>query len=128
MYKITQASKLLGVSIHTLRYYEKEGLIPFVKRENGVRVYSADDIEVIRLIICLRDIDMPIKNIRDYMQLYVKGDSTIDERRALMWQYCDFVENKIKKTIDTLRFTTEKIACFDEVVKDILEQRKNMYF
>ena len=91
-------------------------------------IISDNDIEVIRLIICLRDIDMPIKNIRDYMQLYVQGDSTIEERRALMWQYCDFVENKIKKTIETLKFTTEKIACFDEVVEDILAQRKSIYF
>ncbi|MCH5184902.1 MAG: MerR family transcriptional regulator [Oscillospiraceae bacterium] len=126
MYKITQAANMLGVSIHTLRYYEKEGLTPFVKRSKGVRIYDDKDIEVIRLIICLRDIDMPIKNIRDYMDLYMKGESTVEERRALMRQYCDFVERKITDTIETLKFTTEKIACFDEAVKDILTQRKDI--
>ena len=64
-YLIKEAAEKLNVSIHTLRYYDKEGLTPFIKKdENGVRKYTEEDLEWIRLLISLRDIDMPISNIR----------------------------------------------------------------
>ncbi len=125
MYKITQVSKILGVSIHTLRYYEKEGLTPFVRREKGNRIYSEDDIELIRLIICLRSIDMPIKSIREYMQLYMQGSETIEERRALMRRYCEFVEKKITTTIEAMKFAAETISRYDKAVEDILTKNNN---
>ena len=80
-YLIKDASKKLNISIYTLRYYDKEGLTPFVKKdENGVRKYTEEDLEWIRLLMNLRDIDMPISNIKEYIQLYLQGDKTIDER------------------------------------------------
>ena len=65
MYSIREAADKLNVSIHTLRYYEKEGLTPFIKRnENGNRIYTSTDIQWIYMIRCLRDTDMPIIKIR----------------------------------------------------------------
>ena len=66
-YLIKDASKKLNISIYTLRYYDKEGLTPFVRKdENGVRKYTEEDLEWIRMLINLRDIDMPISNIKEY--------------------------------------------------------------
>ena len=94
-YLIKDASKILNISIYTLRYYDKEGLTPFVKKDkNGVRKYTEEDLEWIRMLINLRDIDMPISNIKEYIDLYIKGDETIPERRELMFRYKEYVKEK----------------------------------
>ena len=81
-YLIKEVSDKLNISVYTLRYYDKEGLTPFVKKDNkGIRRYTEEDIEWIKMLISLREIDMPISNIRKYINLYVKGDETIEERR-----------------------------------------------
>ena len=97
-YLIKDASKKLNISIYTLRYYDKEGLTPFVKKdENGVRKYTDEDLEWIRMLINLRDIDMPISNIREY------------------------IKKKVEDTISSLEMATEKLRNYDSAVADILD-------
>ena len=124
---IKDASKKLNISVYTLRYYDKEGLTPFVKKdENGVRRYTEEDLEWIRMLINLRDIDMPIYNIKEYITLYLKGDETIEERRELMCKYREYIKKKIKDTISNLEMATEKLRQYDYAVADILDD-ENMF-
>lgn len=124
---IKDASKKLNISVYTLRYYDKEGLTPFVKKdENGVRRYTEEDLEWIKMLINLRDIDMPISNIREYITLYLKGDETIEERRELMCKYREYIKKKIKDTISNLEMATEKLRQYDYAVSDILDD-ENMF-
>ena len=126
-YLIKDASKKLNISIYTLRYYDKEGLTPFVKKdENGVRRYTEEDLEWIKMLINLRDIDMPISNIKEYITLYLKGDETIEERRELMCKYREYIKKKIKDTISNLEMATEKLRQYDYAVSDILDD-ENMF-
>ena len=126
-YLIKDASKKLNISIYTLRYYDKEGLTPFVKKdENGVRKYTEEDLEWIKMLINLRDIDMPISNIKEYITLYLKGDETIEERRELMCKYREYIKKKIKDTISNLEMATEKLRQYDYAVSDILDD-ENMF-
>lgn len=121
-YLIKDASKKLNISIYTLRYYDKEGLTPFVKKDkNGVRKYTEEDLEWIRMLINLRDIDMPISNIKEYIALYIKGDETIPERRELMFRYKEYVKKKVEDTLKNLEMTTKKLRQYDSAVADILE-------
>ncbi len=121
-YLIKDASKILNISIYTLRYYDKEGLTPFVKKDkNGVRKYTEEDLEWIRMLINLRDIDMPISNIKEYIALYIKGDETIPERRELMFRYKEYVKKKVEDTLKNLEMTTKKLRQYDSAVADILE-------
>ena len=121
-YLIKDASKILNISIYTLRYYDKEGLTPFVKKDkNGVRKYTEEDLEWIRMLINLRDIDMPISNIKEYIDLYIKGDETIPERRELMFRYKEYVKKKVEDTLKNLEMTTKKLRQYDSAVADILE-------
>ena len=121
-YLIKDASKILNISIYTLRYYDKEGLTPFVKKDkNGVRKYTEEDLEWIRMLINLRDIDMPISNIKEYIALYIKGDETIPERRELMFRYKEYVKKKVEDTLKNLEMTTKKLMQYDSAVADILE-------
>lgn len=121
-YLIKDASKKLNISIYTLRYYDKEGLTPFVKKdENGVRKYTDEDLEWIRMLINLRDIDMPISNIKEYIELYLKGDETIEQRRDLMCRYREYIKKKVEDTIRNLEMATEKLRNYDSAVADILD-------
>ena len=121
-YLIKDASKILNISIYTLRYYDKEGLTPFVRKDkNGVRKYTEEDLEWIRMLINLRDIDMPISNIKEYIALYIKGDETIPERRELMFRYKEYVKKKVEDTLKNLEMTTKKLRQYDSAVADILE-------
>ena len=123
-YLIKDASKKLNISIYTLRYYDKEGLTPFVKKdENGVRKYTEEDFEWIRLLMNLRDIDMPISNIKEYIQLYLQGDKTIDERRDLMCRYTEYIKKKIENTINNLEMAIRKLKQYDSAVADILDDK-----
>lgn len=124
---IKDASKKLNISVYTLRYYDKEGLTPFVKKdENGVRRYTEEDLEWIKMLINLRDIDMPISNIKEYITLYLKGDETIEERRELMCKYREYIKKRIKDTISNLEMATEKLRQYDYAVSDILDD-ENMF-
>ena len=123
-YLIKDASKKLNISIYTLRYYDKEGLTPFVKKdENGVRKYTEEDLEWIRLLMNLRDIDMPISNIKEYIQLYLQGDKTIDERTDLMCRYTEYIKKKIENTINNLEMAIRKLKQYDSAVADILDDK-----
>ena len=128
-YLIKDASKKLNISIYTLRYYDKEGLTPFVKKdENGVRKYTEEDLEWIRLLMNLRDIDMPISNIKEYIQLYLQGDKTIDERRDLMCRYTEYIKKKIENTINNLEMAIRKLKQYDSAVADIFDDKDLFVF
>ena len=121
-YLIKEAAEKLNVSIHTLRYYDKEGLTPFIKKdENGVRKYTEEDLEWIRLLISLRDIDMPISNIREYINLFLQGDKTIEQRRELMIRYRDYVRKKVQGIMSNLELASKKLCQYYEAIADLID-------
>ena len=80
-YTIAEASKRTGISIHTLRYYDKEGILPFVSRTpSGIRDFKESDFEWLTVISCLKKTGMPIKNIKKYIEMCIEGDPTIADR------------------------------------------------
>lgn len=77
-----------GMSLDTLRYYEKEGLLRRVDRApSGHRRYRADDVELLHLIRCLRDTDMPISRLREFAELVRAGDHTVPERLHVLQEH-----------------------------------------
>lgn len=81
VYSVKEASQLVGMSSHTLRYYDKLNLFPFTKRSSGnARLFSDADLEWIRLVECLRNTGMSLSEIQHYVSLCLQGNSTIDER------------------------------------------------
>lgn len=105
-YSIGEVSERFGLTTYTIRYYDKEGLLPFVdKNKNGVRVFKASDLEVIELIECLKRTGMPIKDIKKFMDWCMEGDSTLQKR------YDMFQERKAEteKQLALLQKTLEKI-------------------
>jgi len=83
-YSIGQVAKMTGISAYTLRYYEKEGLLPFVKKSaSGVRIFSDNDIGWLEMINCLKGCGMPLKGIRQYIDWFAAGDATVPQRLAM---------------------------------------------
>ena len=83
VYTIGEMAKLLGVAPSTLRYYDKEGLLPFMERsEGGIRVFQDKDFEFLQIIHCLKAAGMQIKDIRKFIALVMQGDETIEARLA----------------------------------------------
>lgn len=103
---ISKIAKESGISAHTLRYYDKEGLLPFIERSTGgVRIFKGTDIEWLSLITCLKDTGMSIKQIKSFIDLCLDGDNSLKQR------YNIFIEQKrkLKEQISLLNKHMEKI-------------------
>lgn len=117
-YTIGQVAKKLGITAHTLRYYDKEGLLPFVKKGSfGARVFSDDDVDWLIILECLKGTGMRLKDIKKYMDLCQIGDSTLQKRLELFLKQKERVEEQIllfKQYMEKIDF---KIAYYEEAVK-----------
>lgn len=115
---IKSTSEKYGITEHTLRYYEKIGMIPPVTRtSSGIRDYREKDLEWVELVLCMRNAGLPNKVMVEYLRLFQMGDSTIVERlNLLLSQQKVLLEQK--KTIDeTLARLNYKISRYEEAVK-----------
>ena len=84
VYTVGEMAKRLDVPPSTLRYYDKEGLLPFVERSSGgIRMFRDSDVEWLQIIHCMKKAGMSIRDIREYIQLALQGNDTIDARLAM---------------------------------------------
>lgn len=128
-YTISQAAERMNLTAHTLRYYDKEGLLPFVARtEGGIRHFTESDIEWLALIRCLKSTGMPVKKIKEYIDLCMRGDETLEERRQIFIKQREDVLRQMAELTENLRTVEYKIKHYDEAValyEQRLEQFKN---
>ena len=117
-YTAGELAKKLGVTKDTLRYYEKEGLLPPIKRDSsGHRVYSESDMEWVFLIRCLRDTDMQIYKIKKYVSLLMNnGDESLRERRDLLLEHESFIKNKMQTYQYLSQLIEKKLAFYNEAL------------
>lgn len=137
VYTVGEMAKLLGVPASTLRYYDKEGLLPFVERSSGgMRMFQEKDYEWLQIIECLKKTGMPLKDIRTYIDLSMRGDATIAARLELVQRQREAVRTQmaaLQKTVDTLDFKcwyyeTAKKAGSTEVPRNMpLEEIPEQY-
>ena len=103
-YSIGEMAKILGVATSTLRYYDKEGLLPFVERtEGGVRRFKDEDVEWLVTIEHLKKTGMPIRDIAVFVNLDTQGDETIAQRLELIDRQRDNVRQQIAQLENTLK-------------------------
>ena len=123
MYTIGQVSEMFHIPISTLRYYDKEGLFPNIKRTSGIRKFDEREIEAIRVIECLKKSGMEIKGIKQFMELCTQGSKTYKERRELLLEQKKNVEDEIERmerVLDMLKF---KCWYYEQAIKDGNENR-----
>lgn len=102
-YTIGEIAKMLHVAPSTLRYYDKEGLLPFVERTSGgIRMFKDEDMSALQIIDCLKQTGMPITEIKKFIDLCMEGDATIDDRLALIDQQYEAMEEQQRKMQATM--------------------------
>lgn len=108
LYTVGEMAKRLGVPASTLRYYDQEGLLPFVERSSGgMRMFKDSDYEWLQIISCLKKTGMPLRDIRTFVLMAMEGDGTIEARLALIRRQRQAVQQQIdelQQTLDTLDF------------------------
>lgn len=117
-YSISEVAEKLNLTVYTLRYYDKEGLMPFVERSsNGTRLFKDSDIDALKVIECLKSTGMPIKEIKKFIDWCSDGDSTLQQR------YDMFLERKaaVEALLEELNGTMELINHKCKYYKTALE-------
>ncbi|MGM0890855.1 MAG: MerR family transcriptional regulator [Bacillota bacterium] len=123
LYSMKYVVENLNISAKTLRFYEEQGILPNVTRdEKGRRVYSEQHIDWISFIRCLRETGMPLSKIKKYKELYEVGNTTYLQREEMLIQHKLEVQKKIEESLKHLEEINYKIAMY-ELQKE--EVRKN---
>ena len=123
MYTIQDVSKKTGLTAHTLRYYEKEGLITGVERsQGGIRQYTDEDLERLGLIRCLKNTGMSIQEIARFVQLTHEGDHTLEERGELLREHRERVLERMAEMQEHLDKVTWKLNFFSEKLRAYQEK------
>ncbi len=118
MYTIGQVAEMFGLPISTLRYYDKQELFPRMQRVSGIRRFSETEIEVLRVIECLKKAGMEIKDIRQFMDWCVEGAATYPKRKALLEEQKAHVEAEIERMNRTLDMLKYKCWYYTQAIKD----------
>ena len=109
--KIAEVSEKFGLSVDTLRYYERVGLIPHVHRNGGgIRDYDELDLRRVDFIKCMRGAGLPVEVLIEYMGLVQQGDSTTEARKEILVEQRDLVVarmEEMQKTLDRLNYKIE---------------------
>ena len=122
--KIAEVSEQFGLSVDTLRYYERVELIPPVHRsEGGIRDYDELDLRRVDFIKCMRGAGLPVEVLIEYMRLVQQGDETIEARKEILIEQRDLVVARLEEMQKTLDRLNYKIDVYE---KALLKREKEM--
>lgn len=116
---ISEVAQELNISIDTLRYYEKEGIIPEVKRgENGYREFHKGDMKWLGFVNCLKSTGMPLNKIKQYQELLDLGNNTALQRRNIVLEHQRRLKDKIFELNTALERINHKVEFYDELIEE----------
>ena len=122
--KIAEVSEQFGLSVDTLRYYERVGLIPPVNRsESGIRDYSELDLRRVDFIKCMRSAGLPIEVLIEYVGLVQQGDHTIESRKEILREQRELLATRMREMQKTLDILDHKIEVYENA---LLKKEKEM--
>lgn len=111
---ISEAAKLMDVTSVTLRYYEREGLIPPVTRKNGgVRDFQQEDLNWIEFIKCMRSAGLSVESLIEYVTLYQEGNTTLNARKQILQDERDILVAKYEEMGATIKRLNNKIEDYE---------------
>ena len=115
--RIAEVAKQFDISADTLRYYERIGLLPHVRRnESGIRDYSEQDLARIRFVKCMRGANVSIEALIEYMDLFEGGDATLGARKAILEEERDKVRERMAEMQAGLDRLDYKIAHYEDLI------------
>ena len=114
---IAEVSRIYGLSVDTLRYYERIGLIPTVNRsKSGIRDYSEDDCRWVEFAKCMRSAGLPIEALIEYVSLFLQGDETRETRKQILIEQRKQLVERVEEMQKTLERLDYKIERYDETI------------
>lgn len=117
-YTIKAAAEKMNLTAATLRYYDKEGLLPFMERkESGYRVFSDVDLEMLHIIECLKKTGMSIKDIRQFVIWVQQGDDSLQERYQFFLERRKAVEAQMAELQKTLELVNYKCRYYKTAIE-----------
>ena len=115
--KIAEVSEQFGMSVDTLRYYERVGLIPPVNRnESGIRDYNELDLRRVDFIKCMRSAGLPVEVLIEYVALVQQGDSTIEARKEILKEQRALLATRMEEMKKTLDILDHKLEVYEKAV------------
>ena len=127
LYSMKEACNQTGFSYDTLKFYCNEGLIPNVKRDkNNYRVFDDNDIAWIKSLSCLKSCNMSIVEMKEYLDLCLKGESTIPERQKILDIKLKELENKINEIQDSIDYIHWKQNFYNDVLSGKTKYYSNL--
>ncbi len=122
--KIAEVSERYEISVDTLRYYERVGLIPPVNRnESGIRDYNELDLRRVEFIKCMRSAGLPVEVLIEYVALVQRGDRTIEARKEILKEQRELLAARMQGMQKTLDILDYKIEVYE---KAVLKKEKEM--
>lgn len=118
MATIGDVAKMFNLPVSTIRYYDKLGLLPAMERKGGIRQFNQPEIETLRVIECLKQSGMELKDIQLFMEMVRQGPKTYQEREALFEKQLETVEEKIQELERTKAMIEFKIWYYGQAQKD----------
>lgn len=123
LYTVGEMAKVLGIPASTLRYYDQEGLLPFVERSSGgIRMFTDKDYEWLKVIACLKKSGLSIKNIKAFIDMAVRGDESLTERYELFRARREAVKEQLKEMQETLALLDFKCWYYQQAIADGTEE------
>lgn len=128
MYTIGEVSKMFDIPISTLRYYDKEGLLlGLEKNDSGIRKFTKQSLESLRVIECLKKTGMQIKDIKEFMKWCLLGNETLKIRQDMFLKRKEVLQKEIKDLEQALDMVNFKCWYYEEAIKTGSEEQiKNM--
>ena len=118
LYTVGEMARLLGIAASTLRYYDQEGLLPFVERSRGgIRMFTERDYGSLMVIECLKKSGLSIKEIKAFIVLAQQGDASLEQRLALFRRRKEAVEQQIAALEETLCLLQYKCWYYETAVQ-----------
>lgn len=118
--KIAEVSKKYNLTQDTIRYYEKEGLIPTIPRtESGIRNFDEESCNWIEFIKCMRSAGLEIEVLKEYVKLFREGKSTVAKRKELLEKQREKLLQKQRSINETLERLNYKINLYNEIENGI---------
>lgn len=115
--KISEVSEQSGLSLDTLRYYEKIGLLPPVNRtDGGIRDYNELDLRRVDFIKCMRTAGLPVEVLIEYFALVQQGDETIEARKEILQEQRGQLMARMAELQETLDLLNYKIQVYEDAV------------
>lgn len=118
MFTVKEASEIMGISPHSLRFYDKEGLLPTLSRtESRRRMFSYEDLEWVYNVQCWRATGMPLAEIKRYIELLREGEETIEERYRMILKQREKAIEEVKAAKERVKMLEHKVNWYEALMK-----------